>query len=789
MKNMRKLYFLASAGLLVAALSCTREELSVDESGDGLERVSVTLNLKIHSYEDGTPETKTIQEPEESGVTSDSQIANFLVLQFDGVTSSAFPVGGQLYFDHWPLTSEEKVTLVASDAPNTVIVLANTFGRLSITSGTTLGTFLEQDYTTISDLSGIFTRKGEDDYIRMSGSKYLATITAGSSVDITLKRNVAKIVVNVSNISTGEDAVTISKAHLEEINGKYYYLTHIAPELKAEDASLAFTDPYSSVYPRRFDNDQEDFTGPSQTYTYYVPANLRGTTSNTAQYNKGNGAPVGATKFRLFGTYGASNTPINYTYYLGGNLTNDFNIRPNYKYTYNITINSKGDANYDYRIEDMGEVKFATDANCYMLHPPEVSGQSRIYAIPVRRAAVFWNDPTDSAHPGGVYGGSTLDGYTNCVLDGSSSWTAEVLWSDFQLDPSQFLQVSSGTGFDPTNPAHTAPYFKVKVDSGMKGNVVVAMKLNNSNILWSWHLWITEYDPDKYVVSENNKYIYGVQNGEIHRYNTSVWNAGGIYASGFAMDRNLGALTVTPGSPLSFGLFYQFGRKDPFVNNSQGHQNKFYLNGIGNEVVAIGTGDSSTRRVTLSGTGTAGNKNVRYSVANPMIFIYNEDGNNWTVTSDDLGDRGGTGENKGCLWNDPKFQEHAGDQITLEPHKSIYDPCPPGWKVPIYGSYENFNADSRWGWGVQGLIYYPRNLENAETTGSIFFPAGGYRSNNQNSSYTYGGIYSSGTLGFYWTATPNTSSSANILYLGQGSVIPWYSNDRAFGCSVRCVRE
>ena len=385
----------------------------------------MALCLDVAAIEDGTPQTRATQDPELEGVTADSQIANFLVLQFDGDTADAPLVGGQVYFDHWPLTAGEQLTLVAAATPNTVVVLANTFGRVSVTSSTTLGSFLEQGFTSIPDLSGVLVSAGGHDYFRMSASLRVESITAGTSVAVTLRRNVAKVVVNVTNNTaglTGDNVVTLSQVQLRDINAKYYYLAHIDPALGAADPPVVFRDPYSPARPFRFDHLQQDFAaagngGTVQTYTYYVPANLRGTTDNTLQYNKGNGAPEGATRFLLYGSYGAGRTPIVYTYYLGGDLTSDFNLLPNHKYTYNITLNAKGDAHYDYRIEDLGEVTFATDANCYMLHPPGSAGQSRIYAFPVRRAAVFWNENGVNS---GVYGASALSGYTSYVLDGGT---------------------------------------------------------------------------------------------------------------------------------------------------------------------------------------------------------------------------------------------------------------------------------------------------------------------------------------------------------------------------------
>lgn len=812
-----KLYTVLFCFLFLTAMSCVKEEpVIMDE--DGLVRVPVGLNLTVEALIDGTPETKSIIEPEVvNALSDDAQIKNIVVLQFNGVTSTARLVGGQTYFDHWPLTGDEQLTLVASDTPNTVVVLANTFDRISITSNTTFGDFLKQDYTTISGLSGVLTTSGGNEYFRLSGSQYLSDVSGVTNVTIALKRNVAKIVINVTNASeNATPPITISQVQLREINAKHYYLAHIASELTAEDATVTFQDTYSSVYPHRFDDALESFPaannpeganeGDPVTYTYYVPANLRGTTSNTQQYSKSLGAPDGATRFCIYATYG-DDTPINYTYYLGGNLTNDFNIQPNYKYIYNITINSKGNPNYDYRIEDMGEVKFQTDANCYMLHPPTGTGQSRIYAIPIRRAAVFWNEYGHTSGVG-VYGagrltvnGASIDTYETNQLVSDSRWYAEVLWSDFQMTDEEvedFLIEDNGYGFDPKNPEHSQPYFRVKVKNGMKGNVVIGVKKwgNSQNVLWSWHLWITDYNPDKYVVPESGKYVYGVDNGEIHRYNNATWDPNpappanpGIYASGFMMDRNLGALAKRLSESGSSGMHYQYGRKDPFLDRNQNNvSNSFYLGGTTSASVVL-----AARMIDKNSTGVPESRNVRYSVLNPMTYIYvYASATNWTVTNDDLADGGR--ENRDNLWNDPIFLDHTGDQDILESRKSIYDPCPPGWKVPISGTWGGFQYKvgdedtytAEWEAG-DAMCYYPEGHAERDVTGSILFPASGFRY------YYYGGstVANIGLVGYCWTATLNVDNNdyAQSFGFSSSGVGTNASACRINGYPVRCVRE
>jgi len=742
----------------------------------------VTLSLDVTQIEDGTPGTKAIQEPDVSGVTTDSQIKNFVVLQFGGTTSAAQLVGGQLYFDHWPLNSGENVALVASSSATTIVVLANTFGPIPISAATTLGEFLANDYTTIYGLSEVLTTSGGNDYLRLSGSQVLASVSLGANVGVSLKRNVAKIVINVTNAThdkTGDNKVTFSNVQLRGINSKYYYLTNVAAAL----APLKFDDSYSGADPRRFDNAMEVFPadknpagehkGTAEQYVYYVPANLRGTTNSTAQSTKPIGAPEGSTYFCVFGTYGDSNTPVAYTYYLGGNLTNDFNLEPNHKYTYNISIKSKGDEDLDSRVEDLKEIYFTTDANCYMVHPPKMEGRTRVYSFPVRRAAVFWNTEAQ----GGLYGANTMTGYGGLLLDGSYKWDPVIIWSDFDMSAymsgdAKFLAVDTGSGYDPDNidlvhGIHTQPYIKVRISHGMSGNVVVGMKSKNGEILWSWHIWITDYDPDVPMTPVAGKYIYGVYDGDIHRHNNTIWTTTATesvigYANGFAMDRNLGARNTRYGTNNGSGLYYQFGRKDPFTNKST-----FYWQGLPPATSVLA--GRLIRNDAVEGTG---GKNVRYSVLHPEVFICGTDSDSkWTLLTDDLSD-GGIWNN---YWHDKKY--FTDEAKCHELKKSIYDPCPPGWKLPINGMWDGFNTTST-RFGSNGRYYYPEGYENRNATGRLFFPLTGYRD------YSSGAITAMTTTGYYWL-----SQSAIVFNFTSSSVITTLTRARSYAFPVRCVRE
>jgi archaellum component FlaC len=76
-------------------------------------------------------------------------------------------------------------------------------------------------------------------------------------------------------------------------------------------------------------------------------------------------------------------------------------------------------------------------------------------------------------------------------------------------------------------------------DQYREGNAVIAVRDESGNVLWSWHIWLTD-QPEEQVYYNN---------------------------AGTMMDRNLGATSATPGDIGAFGLLYQYGRKDPFLGS------------------------------------------------------------------------------------------------------------------------------------------------------------------------------------------------------------------------------
>ena len=74
---------------------------------------------------------------------------------------------------------------------------------------------------------------------------------------------------------------------------------------------------------------------------------------------------------------------------------------------------------------------------------------------------------------------------------------------------------------------------------------------------------------------------------------------------------------------------------------------------------------------------------------------------------------------------------------------------------------------------------------DSDHKGSLFLPAAGLRYSNS------GELASTSSYGYYWSSSPyyGGGNGAGYLYFYSGSVYPLDINSRAYGFSVRCVRD
>jgi hypothetical protein len=233
----------------------------------------------------------------------------------------------------------------------------------------------------------------------------------------------------------------------------------------------------------------------------------------------------------------------------------------------------------------------------------------------------------------------------------------------------------------------------------VSGNAVIAVKDALGTILWSWHIWVTDYDP----IATQQKYDSGA----------------------VMMDRNLGALNMIPGDLGSFGLLYQWGRKDPFVGSGV-----YYDDGW----MPAFTAPSDAIRYEYYNSST---DTIENAVKNPTV-VYND-----------------------ARWGD------ASDLWCYK--KTKYDPCPVGWRMSDLAAWEN----------LSGSWQHMQEYLTANISSSVvYFPTTGYKTGDEYTHNVQHGAYFWLTergwyVDMYWDRTPELLGGREVDYL----------------FSVRCMKD
>ena len=217
-----------------------------------------------------------------------------------------------------------------------------------------------------------------------------------------------------------------------------------------------------------------------------------------------------------------------------------------------------------------------------------------------------------------------------------------------------------------------------------------------------------------------------------------------VYANnaGTMMDRNLGATSATPGDVGALGLLYQWGRKDPFLGSSS----------ISESVEPKSTITWPSPVFSSASSGT-----IAYAVEHPTTFIKRQ--GDWCYTG-----------------------SSSADDARWRSTKTIYDPCPTGWRVPDGGEDGIWNKagfdDCGYDDSDEGML-----LGSGISSPATWYPASGYRH------MEYGNVGYVANFGIYWSASICSNDRSYCLYFTSYDFEPSHHFLHAFALSVRCQKE
>lgn len=407
-------------------------------------------------------------------------------------------------------------------------------------------------------------------------------------------------------------------------------------------------------------------------------------------------------------------------------------------------------------------------------------------------------------------------------------------------------------------------YFKVdNLNNRAGGNAVIALCNNNGMPVWSWHIWVI---PKKMLTSQTVYYWldpkYQAVGGASSNDNTPV-----KLASNEMLDINVGYVAGKPDRFCQFrfvqdltgetrtihlvqrgdartasAVHFQWGRKDPMYSvsgdKSAGFGKTIYL--------GDGTTESSQNLPVYTYTeGETWSENDRYDNVGDRIYrTVSMPGKFFSIPRS--GGFTWSGKRYDNLWDGNiispmgSTNDHWDGYYVL---KTVFDPCPPGFKVPNEYAFTGFNLKGMDAnvvtdeekadptlvinglrssfyigdqyqpgepFGSQGMYLYCNPMNKSD--GIMFFPALGRR---QGFGTEAGFIREMYETGFYWTSAPffdggtlhgrafvmRRSKDDGSTTEGYPQCIPVYTVAaapntqpysgflRAHGCQVRPVRD
>ena len=345
---------------------------------------------------------------------------------------------------------------------------------------------------------------------------------------------------------------------------------------------------------------------------------------------------------------------------------------------------------------------------------------------------------------------------------------AKIVWSDEKdLVTSPTITHVGGDGYLD---------FEVKATDIKSGNAVVAVT-KGGTVVWSWHLWfapksaltpipVTNYQNKIYnFTTETLGWKPTVWSGSTYdkprtvkvKVEQTIANGGAKLFTVINITQNNG------GKKEGIATLYQFGRKDALPGTDTFYPTNSY-----------------------SFDNTTGGRSLGYAIQHPEnMFIYAQTGTyyyDWCNA---------TYYN---LWSADNTTTGFNDNAVV---KTVYDPCPVGFKMPASNAFTGFTSNGQYqsgaaninangtadSWDKFSAAYGHNFYTNGSKTATIFFPASGFRDGSD------GSLFSVGSFGYFWSAVPCNTSNGCFLYFGWSLVNPQGNGNRSYGFAARPVSE
>ena len=413
-----------------------------------------------------------------------------------------------------------------------------------------------------------------------------------------------------------------------------------------------------------------------------------------------------------------------------------------------------------------------TTANCYLVHAPGT------YKLPLVYGNAIKNGSTNSGayNPSGSNSDTFLKPFLNHAGSGiSDPWLknngatpdgASLIWQDVN-------GMISAVGI-------SGDYLTFTIDKSKiaEGNAVIAAT-KSGTVVWSWHIWVTPETLSTLTSIAGNSITY-----KVAPVNLGWVNSGTISWTGYdgrsctVKISQLGGQEktfVVSQSPLKtvteskqgYNTYYQWGRKDPEIPAAA------YNSTTNHAAYNISGSSVSLTLKTFTSTGTSADYGtIANGIKNPLYHYYNNIS----------GNSGRYGPFQTWQYNLWDANNTTTGQIKTKTVKTIYDPCPAGFCIPtsdlwykMSGNSGGSSSSGTWDDTNKGRLW-------TDNTPNVYFPASGCRN------VSSGSLRNVGSRGYYWSASPNSSSNGHNLNFYSGNW-NWNNSHRANGFPVRAVAE
>lgn len=404
-------------------------------------------------------------------------------------------------------------------------------------------------------------------------------------------------------------------------------------------------------------------------------------------------------------------------------------------------------------------------ANCYLID------QAGYYSLPLYYGNLMGKSVPEG-HPNGLnYYPNHLNEKIESV-DIKGAEDAVLCWQDSPdlIDPASVK----------LDAAKENLIFHIRKHTLAQGNALLAVRNAAKQIIWSWHIWVTPYKEEFYSKSWEST-------DGTHSYNLAAYNLGwcdshetdearnfrlkavidmSAYGGGASEEVEIGTFRQIElkGSDAGDNTYYQWGRKDPMLggiyntkttkytytkhpDNKNPYsdedeftmENKQVFNQYNREGLDYSFRKNPGDQIDLNDEASYG-VTIGYAIQHPYMFITNSRYNKLNHAPFDYRNHWhipygtGTGYFESPYMNsETHIMFNAWDSGATDANethatvtKSVYDPCPPGFKVPPLGAFTGITKSN---YPVGKASYYSNNtweFTNSKEN-KIKFPLTGVR--------------------------------------------------------------